>query len=67
MNCWIRAGVFSARSVRTFLGGKPKLSCLPRRIPFLDSSLPFKGKSATLLESLGNYTEVSSKPKRLNS
>ena len=61
MNFWICAGVFSARKVRTFSGDKPKVSCLSRRIPFLDSFLPFKGKAAALLEILGNYTEVSTK------
>ena len=61
-NCWIRAGVFSARNVRKSLGDKPKLSRLSRRIPFLDSSLLFKGKAATLLGSFGNYIEASSSP-----
>jgi hypothetical protein len=53
--------VFSARNTRKFFAGKPKLSRLPRRIPFLERALSFEGKAATLLESLGNYTEVSSK------
>jgi len=59
MNCWIRAGVFSARNTRKFFAGKPKLSRLSRRIPFLERALSFEGKTATLLESLGNYTEMS--------
>jgi len=68
MYCWIRAGVFSARNIRKAAGGKPKFSSLSRRIPFLDSPLPFKGKAATLLKTLGNYTEVKSKVYfRLNS
>jgi len=59
MNCWIRAGVFSARNTRKFSGVRPKLSCLSRRIPLFESSLCFTDKKATLLESLENYTESS--------
>jgi hypothetical protein len=60
MKRWMRAGVFSARRVRRFCGDNPKVSRLSRRIPFFDSSLPLKGKAATLLGTPGNYTEMSS-------
>lgn len=56
MNFWICAGVLNGRNAREISGGKPKLSYLARRIPFLDSSLPVKGKAATLLKAPANYT-----------
>ena len=62
INCWMRAGVFSARNVRRFAGDKPKLSPPSRRIPFLDSLRCFKGKAATLLGSCRKYTELDAKP-----
>src|SRR5580704_1980961 len=58
MNCWMRTGVFSARKVRRFCGDNRKVSRLARGIPFFDSSLAFKGKAATLLETPGNYTDL---------
>jgi hypothetical protein len=60
----MRAGVFSARNSRRFAGSNPKLSRLSRRVPFLEGFLPFKGKAATPLESLGNYTEACLEPSR---
>jgi hypothetical protein len=66
MNFWIRAGVLGRRKARRISGSKPRLSDRTRRIPFLDSSLPFNGKAETLLKTLGNYTEASCKPRVLS-
>ncbi|MGA3045808.1 MAG: hypothetical protein ABSD67_04255 [Terracidiphilus sp.] len=57
-NFWMRIGVFNARSVRRFSWLKPNVSSLPRRTLLLEAVLLFKAKFTTLIEIVGNYTDM---------